>query len=162
MFKSHRKGFTLIEIIVVIVILAVLMAFAVPSVMSYMKKGNEAKYLAVSRSAYQDVTVELSKFEGGMSNYKNPQAACNAAVEKINKSAPDDLKIIRGKITYDNDTTIAFTVGSSLPGPGSLKSQQTADHIQYVYFYFKKNSPEYSKYTTVYPNKKVEYHTLSF
>ena len=31
----NRKGFTLIEIIVVIVILAVLMAVAVPSVMSY-------------------------------------------------------------------------------------------------------------------------------
>lgn len=52
MLKSSRKGFTLIEIIVVIVILAVLMAIAVPSVMSYMKEGNEAKYLAISRAAY--------------------------------------------------------------------------------------------------------------
>lgn len=33
--KFKNKGFTLIEIIVVIVILAVLMAVAVPSVMSY-------------------------------------------------------------------------------------------------------------------------------
>ena len=33
MLKSSRKGFTLIEIIVVIVIIAVLMAIAVPSIM---------------------------------------------------------------------------------------------------------------------------------
>ncbi len=32
-----KKGFTLIEVIVVIVILAILMAIAVPSVMSYPK-----------------------------------------------------------------------------------------------------------------------------
>lgn len=47
-----NKGFTLIEIIVVTVILAVLMAVAVPSVMSYINEADDAKYVAVARSAF--------------------------------------------------------------------------------------------------------------
>lgn len=35
MKKLNKKGFTLIEIIVVVVVLAVLMAVAVPSVLKY-------------------------------------------------------------------------------------------------------------------------------
>lgn len=50
-FKKN-KGFTLIEIIVVTVILAVLMAVAVPSVMSYIHEADDAKYVAVARAAY--------------------------------------------------------------------------------------------------------------
>ena len=50
-FKKN-KGFTLIEIIVVTVILAVLMAVAVPSVMSYIHEADDAKYVAVARAAF--------------------------------------------------------------------------------------------------------------
>ncbi|MGN1391981.1 type II secretion system protein [Sharpea azabuensis] len=49
---NKNKGFTLIEIIVVTVILAVLMAVAVPSVMSYINEANDAKYVAVARAAF--------------------------------------------------------------------------------------------------------------
>lgn len=49
---NKNKGFTLIEIIVVTVILAVLMAVAVPSVMSYINEADDAKYTAVARAAF--------------------------------------------------------------------------------------------------------------
>ena len=104
MLKSSRKGFTLIEIIVVIVILAILMAIAVPSVMSYMKEGSEAKYLAVSRAAYQNITVEISKLEGGSSDYKTIGMACKAAIEKANTSTDDNLNISRFQINYDDSS----------------------------------------------------------
>lgn len=45
MLKKNKKGFTLIEIIVVIVILAVLMAVAVPSVLKYINVAQEAPAL---------------------------------------------------------------------------------------------------------------------
>ena len=57
----NRKGFTLIEIIVVIVILAVLMAVAVPSVMSYIGEGNKAKYEAVARAVLVNAQTEYAK-----------------------------------------------------------------------------------------------------
>lgn len=160
MLKSSRKGFTLIEIIVVIVILAVLMAIAVPSVMKYVSEGNATRYYAVSRSAYQKVTVEISKFEGGMSDYKNPRMACSRAIVKLNESVPEDLKIYRVKIFYDLGTNpIQFTSDNTLNGPGSLDPKQSVDHISYIYFAFGTSSSTIHAYTYVYPNKKVEYHS---
>lgn len=59
--RKNKKGFTLIEIIVVLVILAVLMALAVPSVMKYIDEANNAKYLTDARAVYQAADVEIAK-----------------------------------------------------------------------------------------------------
>ncbi|MEG0365248.1 MAG: prepilin-type N-terminal cleavage/methylation domain-containing protein [Coprobacillus sp.] len=59
--KKNKKGFTLIEIIVVIVILAVLMAVAVPSVLKYINEADNAKYLTVSRAINEEVNIYIAK-----------------------------------------------------------------------------------------------------
>lgn len=157
MLKSSRKGFTLIEIIVVIVIIAVLMAIAVPSVMSYMKEGSEAKYLAVSRAAYQNMTVEISKLEGGSSDYKTIGMACKAAIEKANTSTDDNLNISRFQINYDDSSAnISMRLPKIGNGYSQFKATQSVSHIISVTFYFGPDT-KWSAYTTVYPNKKVVY-----
>lgn len=57
----NKHGFTLIEIIVVIVILAVLMAVAVPSVMSYINEGQKTKYETVARAALINTQVGVAE-----------------------------------------------------------------------------------------------------
>lgn len=59
--RRNKKGFTLVEVIVVLVILAILIAIAVPSVMKYIDDANEAKYLAEARAAYIATEAELTK-----------------------------------------------------------------------------------------------------
>lgn len=59
--KINKKGFTLIEIIVVVVILAVLMAVAVPSVLKYIDEADDAKYMTQARSAYTILNREIAK-----------------------------------------------------------------------------------------------------
>lgn len=44
--KRNKKGFTLIEIIVVLVIMGILIAIAVPSVLGYVNKAKEQRYLS--------------------------------------------------------------------------------------------------------------------
>ena len=156
MLKSSRKGFTLIEIIVVIVILAVLMAIAVPSVMSYMKEGYEAKYLAVSRSAYQNITVEISKLEGGVSKYPNLSSACKAAIVKTNNSSPDELNIAKCIIKYDS-TNISILLNRNYTGITTFESKYSVDHIENITFYFGTSIRNVHASTSVYPNKRVEY-----
>lgn len=58
---KNKKGFTLIEIIVVVVILAVLLAVAVPSVLKYLNEADSAKFLATSRSIFQEITIDYEK-----------------------------------------------------------------------------------------------------
>lgn len=59
--KKNKKGFTLIEIIVVVVILAVLMAIAVPAVMKYINEADDAKYMAQARGAFIVAEAESAK-----------------------------------------------------------------------------------------------------
>jgi prepilin-type N-terminal cleavage/methylation domain-containing protein len=59
--KKNKKGFTLIEIIVVVVILAVLMAVAVPSVLKYIDEADDAKYITQARSAYTILNRGIAK-----------------------------------------------------------------------------------------------------
>ena len=59
MFKkvNNKKGFTLIELIVVIAILAVLAAIIIPTVASSLESANRARDLANARSAYATLSI---------------------------------------------------------------------------------------------------------
>ena len=55
-----KKGFTLIELIVVIAILAILAAILIPSVTYYINESTKAKNLANARSLYSQYTLALN------------------------------------------------------------------------------------------------------
>ncbi len=61
--KLSKKGFTLIELVVVIAILAVLAAILVPSIMGYVDEATKAKDAANARTIYTEYT--LSEATGG-------------------------------------------------------------------------------------------------
>lgn len=62
----NRKGFTLIEIMVVVVVLAVLMAVSVPSVLKYLHEADEAKMYANAHAFYNAVqTVAVKEYASG-------------------------------------------------------------------------------------------------
>lgn len=55
-----KKGFTLIELIVVIAILAILAAILIPSLTNYINKAEQSKNLANARSVYSEVMLVLA------------------------------------------------------------------------------------------------------
>ncbi|MEG0841522.1 MAG: prepilin-type N-terminal cleavage/methylation domain-containing protein [Erysipelotrichaceae bacterium] len=51
-FKKDVKGFTLVEIIVVLLIIAILAAIAIPTMIGYVDEAKESEYIAQARTAY--------------------------------------------------------------------------------------------------------------
>ena len=56
--KKNNKGFTLAELLIVVAIIAVLVAIAIPVFTTQLEKSREATDVANVRSAYAGVVVE--------------------------------------------------------------------------------------------------------
>jgi len=59
MKKLNKKGFTLIELIVVIAILAILAAILIPAVTGYITKAEQARDSANCRALYSQVSLQV-------------------------------------------------------------------------------------------------------
>ncbi|KAF0226109.1 MAG: hypothetical protein FD179_1026 [Erysipelotrichaceae bacterium] len=59
MKKLNKKGFTLIELIVVIAILAILAAILIPAITGYISKATDSKNEANCRALYSQTAMEV-------------------------------------------------------------------------------------------------------
>ena len=62
--KKNNKGFTLAELLIVVAIIAVLTAIAIPVFTTQLEKSREATDLANLRSAYAEQMTELLTWDG--------------------------------------------------------------------------------------------------
>lgn len=81
--KRDCEGFTLVELIVVIVILAILAAILVPGLLSWTDKAKEKKYELEARSIAQAVQAEVAKLYA-----KGEKPALTKLAETEHKDGP--------------------------------------------------------------------------
>lgn len=96
----NKKGFTIVELVIVIAVIAILAAVLIPTFSSVVNKANESSALQAVRNAYTECQIALSASgltldEGTVFSDKNQEyffELKNNTIEKTSKRTGDDLK----------------------------------------------------------------------
>ena len=110
--KKNNKGFTLAELLIVVAIIAVLVAIAIPIFTAQLEKSREATDLANLRSAYAEAAAAALTNTNGIGTATTPKMVSSGTFDKVDVS---DVSWFNGigtaSITKGNVATI--TVNST-------------------------------------------------
>ena len=127
MKKNNKRGFTLAELLIVVAIIAVLTAIAIPVFTQQLEKSREAADIANIRSAYAEAmaaavadeqtstaTVTINYNAAGGSTYAavTPPAQSTGAFERADTSAIEEYASLPASVTKDSPFTVTVTVNA--------------------------------------------------
>lgn len=130
MKKSNKKGFTLVELVVVIAIIGVLAAILVPSMMGYVKKSRLKTANSNAKSAYnaiatfvadQETKGEPVEFTGTGTNVLTAQSYDCKAPAGTGTALTDKVQ----KICYDTLSENGKEAGFAYVGPATINGKAT-------------------------------------
>ncbi len=117
MYKlKERKGFTLAELLIVVAIIAVLVAVAIPVFTAQLEKAAEAADLANIRSAYAEATAELLTGSASSVEKSTPKAQSTGKFEKADTTG---LTWASGISTFEVTKGSPIKVTVAIDGAGS-------------------------------------------
>lgn len=137
MKKTNKKGFTLAELLVVVAIIAVLVAIAIPIFTSQLEKAREATDVANIRAAYAEATTKVLSGDGTTANgkttatAKTPKMVSNGAIDKLSDATTigsidiKNITINNGQevtVEVDEKGTVKLSGGATVPTPTQTKT----------------------------------------
>ena len=133
MKKLNKKGFTLAELLIVVAIIAVLVAIAIPVFSSQLEKSREAVDLANIRAAYAE--TQTSVITTGVASYKKVvpvQSTEGWTIDSTTKVADKTLEevgnVVKGTTIYVQSLTDGtWSVETTKPTTGTDLDNTTGD-----------------------------------
>ena len=118
---QEKKGFTLVEVIVVLVILAILMAIAIPSLTGYIDKANERAILTEASSIQSALQVASTDVYGqtgtaitGFGDYQKTGGVAAASWDEVvNDLAKTSFTGQITGVTFSGSELTGFTFAAS-------------------------------------------------
>jgi prepilin-type N-terminal cleavage/methylation domain-containing protein len=119
----RRLGFTLIEVLVVIAIIAILAALLLGGVMAFMKKGPEM----VSKSDIQQLSTSLDQFKGKFKQYPPSQIVLRSTISSYNMGNKLEADSVNWIMTLwpNISTTKVLQWAPGFVGPATLEGDQS-------------------------------------
>lgn len=120
--KKDKKGFTLVEMIVVIVIIGILLAILVPGMFKYIQKAKDKQILVDARTAYLDVQMAAQEAYGanGITGQNVATAFTNqlkdVSNQKVVTVTGSDSKSIEVTVDIPENGTLTVTEVDSTNG----------------------------------------------
>ena len=145
--RNIKKGFTLTELIIVIVIIGILAGVLIPTFINVVNKANKAADLSLIRNLNEALT--LDRYDNG--EHKNMTQALKAAddygfaVDKI------DAKVSKNKILWDSENDVfCYLVGEDTLEyyPNSVSKEIHLDDPKEVYLLWIIDNKVNSKFST--------------
>ena len=117
--KRGNKGFTLMEMLIVVAIIAVLIAIAIPIFTSQLERANQATDASNIRSAYAEANVKALESGGNGSAESAPMKHTGTFDKiddpKIGKENISSLSVTKDKtvtVSVDKDGNVTITANS--------------------------------------------------
>lgn len=176
MKKRHTPtGFTLVEIIVVLVVLAILAAFTIPAMLGFVEDARSKAAIAEAREVYvaaqaaaTELYPEYSAYDDGIRHQKTGDKDCSIKKDLFthmqSKLAGDiklDHYVYSGEITTDNSLEVG--VDYTFNTEANLKIWSTASSIYSecakVWFNAKKGDNAYNRTAAAFKVQSIWYVT---
>ena len=118
MKKNNNKGFTLAELLIVVAIIAVLVAIAIPVFTNQLEKSRESTDLANVRSAYAEVMTQYLETGSTASMTVTAQQKVSGWQTSPQPGLTTQINGSESTLTFDAKTTGSYTVALTVDASG--------------------------------------------